>query len=184
MNKWFYLVFSICFTMLVTGCGENPYTSDIEELEKMKTRVEDASKEFKTLDSTSLPKISRKVFEDLRFVQRNYKPDTISMEEGMVINQYKDLRKRCAKYFMVKSRLTKNFPYTINQLNNIIHDLNEEVLSRDESEKYIEVEKKASAGLLDAYKMYKEGIPDVMRKFDSLQPHVNKLMQATADTLK
>src|SRR5687768_15661204 len=108
MYKWYFFISILSLNLLFTGCGDNPYKEEVKELDSIKLEVMTANKIFKTLDSTSLKDISHKVFDDLRFIQRSYKPDTIDMQYSMLINSYKDLRKRCGKYMMIQSRMKKN----------------------------------------------------------------------------
>jgi hypothetical protein len=173
----------IALSFLLSNCSNGSYSKDIAELDSLKTKVVTAKQEFKTLDSTLLNKINHQVFEDLRFIKRYYKPDTLSMENSEQINRYKEIRKNCAKYFMFSSRLKKNLPYTKVQLENLIHDLKNNTLGNDEATKYIDIERKSTIALLEAMQTYKTGIQQVKTSFDSLQPKINLIMKIAVDTL-
>jgi hypothetical protein len=173
-----FILFICASAVFIKGCGNNQYDADIKVLDSLRQQVSDIKTELYSLDSTRLKKISDQVFEDLRLIQRSYRPDSVELSSIELINAYQKLHRQNAHYTMLRSRLTQSIPYSEKQLDNLLYDLREQTIKKSEAGKYISVEKKSCTSLFEAYNAYKSGTLRLIKLFDSLHPLISDFKQA------
>lgn len=169
------------FTMVcLCACRESQYAGYIQTLDSLKTEVKNVQADFARLDSVRMAQISSEVHAGLKNLQQVYQPDSIDMDDALLINAYKDFRKTGPQFAMQRTRLHAEIPYTLRQLESLLTDLRNGSLKPDDARKYVETEKNAATGLITLYSDYKEQTGFAAQQYDS----VNVIMTRFIDSLR
>lgn len=168
----------VCIFAILVSCGESKYATEIKTLDSLKVEVKKLQDNFHQLDSTRMGEISVAVHKSLKELEAVYNPDSIDIRIASIINYYKSFRKSGAKYNIQRTRLKKEIPYTIKQLESLLTDLNNGSLKEPDAKKYFVAEKQAADALISTFEFIKVESIIAFKNYDSISVQMSKLIDS------
>jgi hypothetical protein len=153
------------------------FSAEVKLADSLRTEIRSAAAEFYKIDSARVEKAAGTVDGYLRYITENLK-DTISKEEAVLLSDFKGVKKSFGKYEKSKKHINKYYGYNVKQLENLSHDLKENIIEvRDSAQKYLAAEQSANAELVSLMKLHTQIIPSELTRFDSLKGKVEELIR-------
>ena len=176
MKKSYYIYLFIA----LFSCGErHDYTTEVKVLGSELEKVKELEKDLNQIDSSKVVKMHFDYLRVIKIFRTKYTSDTIDDANlGRRMNLYKGL-KHTKGFPFQKVRFNKEIVNTTNQLENLIHDLEQDVINPDSVKVYIDMELKASKFLISELQSYTEYINNQINIYDSL----NHKLQTFVDSL-
>ncbi len=167
------LVLNFCFSSCT---NTRVYDKYVKELDSLKIVVEQATDNFKTVDSLNCYRISLKQSTYSVYLNQNLK-DTISKMEAENLQSFYAAGKAINTYLMMRPKWLSDADLSIKQLTSLSHDLKSGSIEADEAVEFISTEKKQAEKIIEELKLNTEAIRSYIVIY-------TKSLPATEDMIK
>lgn len=175
MNK---IVYILIIGILFASCNNNSDTkSKVKTIDSLDAEVERALNYCLTVDTSWVLPITKEAAENYAKLKSVYTPDSIIPDEAKLIGFYKEFKKVGNKFYRDKDALIRNLRLAKKQLKDLKTDVENAALTEEEVQKYLNQEKLVTIDLLSQFKLFKDLSDNVVKKYDSVQPLIVKLIE-------
>lgn len=115
----------------MTGCGEddsNRFAKEVQALDSLETELMATQQAFDDFDTTGMTAMADHMMYNLRIIQELFK-DTMERDLGVMLSQYKGLKKGFKDYQFRYANYEQELAYTIEQVKSLKTDLSNGVVA-------------------------------------------------------
>lgn len=133
-----------------SGCGSSRYNEEIKELDQLIAQVEKASTRLVKIDTTGLEQKWTEYKNNVTSITDSYKTtnDTMSGDIAMLLSEYKELKKPYSEFKEAYEEAFEELKFTKNQLLNLKHDLQNDILEPPVASKMVKSEEMAARKII------------------------------------
>ena len=136
MRKCIFLIFLISFS-----CSDLDKEKQLENVLKLTKEVSGINQEFEKLKIDSIPALKLSTYEVERRIKQNYFSDTINLEFGQKMDDYKRMRRMLDPIGKEEFRLHQSINEELSQLKKLHFDISNAYGKRESYDEYIQFEK-------------------------------------------
>lgn len=168
----------IIFTALLGACNTKPdFSAEVKTIDSLETEVKKSMDECKKMDTTWVIPITNKASNLTKLVTKVYAPDSIIPDEIGLITYYKGYRKVGKRFIKGREKLMEGFELSLKQLNDLKTDAENGSIKKEDLAKYLLEEKNVTTELIYEFNDLKYSTLEVVGKFDSLTPLIEKIVE-------
>lgn len=132
----------ICLILLISlSCSDLDKERQVENVLKLTKQVTAINQEFKKFKIDSIPALKLSTYEVERRIKQNYFSDTINLEFGQKMDDYKRMRRMLDPISKEEFRLYQSINEELSQLKKLHSDISNGYGKRESYDEYIQFEK-------------------------------------------
>ncbi|MCH2215207.1 MAG: hypothetical protein MK086_08570 [Flavobacteriales bacterium] len=173
------LTLFLVIVLLAYACNRNNYTTEINQIDSLIVELDSAKEIYSSIDTAGFSELSQSFSENTAFVQQVYKQrdDTMPGNVAMLMSEYRELKKP-AKGFLVKhSSIGEELNFTQKQLEDLRHDLENNLLDANFVDRMLTDEMKALNEVESSVATLKLSGQFTKEKQAEMEPKVDSLIQ-------
>lgn len=169
--KTFFLFFcSSVLSIFFISCRDtHKYDKSIKELDSLKIVVQQSIAHFKQVDSTECYDAYNKQHTYATFISSNLK-DTVSWSVAEDLQMFHTIGKSLLNYLAMRPKWLQEAHTSINQIENLSHDLKNGSVKDEEAIEYVSEEKKEAEKIIHELNESTEIIRRTMQQFTKVLP--------------
>ena len=136
MRKYIFLILLISLS-----CSDLDKEKQVENVLKLTKEVTAINQEFEKLKIDSIPALKLSTYEVERRIKQNYFSDTINLEFGQKMDDYKRMRRMLGPIGKEEFRLHQSINEELSQLKKLHSDISNGYGKRESYDEYIQFEK-------------------------------------------
>lgn len=173
IEKAFLVVLS---TVLFQACNtSSDHPDKVKTVDSLLSALSEAEKQLRTLDTTSIIARTNSLDSTLNTLMEN-KPDTIDRETGILAERLMTQKRPFDTFRNKKTLFLKQVEYTKEQLSNLSHDLNKNLVPAEKIEEYFATEKRKASDLIETALHTAEGMNKSLVDFDSIHVPIQQMV--------
>jgi chromosome segregation ATPase len=159
------------------ACQQTHYAREIHAIDSLLVLVDTVRIDYRRIDTTGYAEGSNGFASRIGFVQSAYKKDTMEREVAMLMANYRDLKKPFSRFKNEYERIGKEIEFSRNQLLDLKHDLEHNLLDSNLVRKMLSSETEAVDQLVFQVNELKLSQKTTRQKRQDLEPKVDSLIQ-------
>lgn len=147
------IIFLIAVGALATvSCEQSVHTAKIKRIDTLLNILDTSLAKISSWEAEDIQRAKKEAEADLHFIQRSY-PDSMDLSLATRLGDYKINRKLLKTILENGDGLKNEMEYSVRQLKNLRHDLNNNRIDSTQASKYMKDEWKAASLLMQRYNM-------------------------------
>lgn len=175
MKKYFFLPLFLLLATLISCNNTSDNPEKVKTLDSLNTELAKAETELNSLDTAGILSASEKINKNF-FTLKEYKPDTLSKEEGAVVENFLDLKIPFDTYLKKREKFMKELAYTKEQLRTLSHDLNKNLIAEEKVDEFFHTEQNKAKEILESAKLTVKTMNESLLKADTINSLVQTLI--------
>ena len=163
--------------VIFPSCNKPANPKAIASLDSLKILVDKAGEELEKMDARKADSCYKNIQRQLKFIQQNYR-DTMTKAVAMFLSDYHAIKEPLEMLSRNYTELKRQVTYTSNQLKNLSHDLQHNLVEKEKITTYIETEMKEAERLIETANSLIDEAEEQFPKYDKLQPRVQHLVDS------
>ncbi|MFT5595879.1 MAG: hypothetical protein ACI8QH_000667 [Flammeovirgaceae bacterium] len=178
MKKGIALIFGLA--LIATGCEQTNFDNEIVTIDSLMVRLDTLDLMHKKVDTTDFSKLSQKFTENISFVQAAYtsSKDTMPQDVALLMSDYRMLKKPSKGLKDNYQRTLEEINFSKNQLTDLKHDLQNNLLDSILVQDMLTDERKALGVVENSVQDLKLSSEFTRTKRAELEPRIDSLIQA------
>ncbi|HIA37753.1 MAG TPA: hypothetical protein EYN89_13720 [Flavobacteriales bacterium] len=172
------LFFSIFFPLVLTfvSCSQVNIDKELLLIDSLQTMIVEAERKSKEIDIESIRTYKEAMEDQLNLFKTQYS-DSISWESAKFLNRYHAIKKSFHKYLDKNIRFEDEITYSHDQLKNLKHDLEENIIHLDTFKRNFTVELLAVKDLKILIDKEVENLKNKLEEYREANPKVEELIK-------
>ncbi|MFH1320879.1 MAG: hypothetical protein ABII90_09540 [Bacteroidota bacterium] len=166
----------IFLPLILSSCKNVDVKKEVSAIDSLGQVVEKAHLHLKEINIENAKKIREEINTNMDFVKTHYQ-DTLSWDISKLLSDYHSIQKTLKHFLRIKEYLEKEIVYSNEQLKNLKHDIEKEIITKEQFNTYYEAEMKAVSGLKKEIKLYVDMAKEKIEKFNSINPKVGEVVK-------
>lgn len=173
------LALIILLALMVSGCEQTHYGKEIATIDSLLVELDTVDLMYRRIDTAGMADMSRKFSENLGFVQQAYinRKDTMSQDVALLMSDYRILKKPAKGFKGKYQKAGQELEFTKNQLADLRHDLQNNLLDSNLVEDMLQDELKAVGMLENSVEALKLSTKFTKEKQADIEPRIDSLIQ-------
>lgn len=171
------ILYSLFLVGLLTACSSS-YQEEINQAKEMKQKVIQAKTEFDEIDINKVAIAKDQYTSDIAVFKHKYVPDTINQAQANMISHYKYIKKGAKVVLSKYADIKNDLEISESQLEKLIYDMEHELWTKEEVQKYMEEERLRSSEVVSNVRNMKETHDKLIQIYDSLSPQVTRIVDS------
>ncbi|MCC7302227.1 MAG: hypothetical protein IT233_06275 [Bacteroidia bacterium] len=168
---------------LMPSCGGDLYQTEIRTIDSLLTALDSAEKAFWTIDSAAARTAYADVNKDLGHLT-NLIQDTLEKNEALLLSRYRGIRKPLREYLLKQTVMKKEITITRKQLEDLRHDLDKELLTKENAQLHFTKESGLARLLINSLYISTESVDIFLRRYAEVNPSIDSLVQVKEQQLQ
>lgn len=183
MRNIFFNSAFIFIALLFLSCDKkDKYAAEIKMLDTLQQKVNNASIDFKKIDTLMVAAKCDSIVSQLTFIQNNYK-DTMTKETAIFLEEYRSIKKSLDAFMKEVKGTLEEIEYSEKQRNSLVRDLQNNLQEEEKAKKYFNDEKFAMEQLIQKMNDMSKFANENIEKYEELYPKVKKEMNKLQNTI-
>lgn len=174
MKQALYLAIISVLTFSCTSA----YTEEIKQAKEMKEKIILAKSEFDEIDINKVAIAKDQYTSDINVFKHKYKPDTINQAQANMVSQYKYIKSGSKVVLGQYANMKNDLEISNSQLEKLIYDMEHELWTAEEVEKYMEEERLRSSEVVSNVQNMKQSHDKLLQIYDSLSPKIKPIVDS------
>jgi len=168
-----YFLVSILVLFAITACDNSKkYKTELDAIQNCQTTIDSVKSKINGIDIDSLIYMQKVTEDNEGVIRKYYAPDTIDMVFAEKLNLNKGIRKSLKSAKLDRTKLLTEIDSLTLQFSNLETDIVEGVLSKEQIDQYLAVEKGALANLELSFKSFNINQVNQKRNFYFVTPQI------------
>jgi len=163
--------YAILIVIILFSCNNKSNQQYILSVDNLATKLENAAKNYSTIDSIALVEISEKVKYNCSEI--DYQSEDIN---NRVIITYGQINKAIEQIFKTDIQIKKDLKIRARQINDLLYDINNNLMDTGLIKPAIKNEKESIKNIIDRMNYNYERVISEKNTYDSLNPLIEKLI--------
>jgi hypothetical protein len=140
-----YTTFCLLVGLVAVSCQRSEFTSEIKTIDSLIAVLDSAEAIFADIDTTGFRNLGQTFTENMSYVEQHYKKnnDTIPRDVALLMANYRDIKKPAKGFLSNHSKIKGELEYSKQQLRDLKHDLENNLLERNFVDRMVNQEKEA-----------------------------------------
>ncbi|MEQ8909008.1 MAG: hypothetical protein RIC95_07435 [Vicingaceae bacterium] len=153
--------------LLLFACQAEVDPAKLEKVDALKSRIDSSYETFAQVDSAKAMASSKHYAENMVYIKSDYR-DTISKEIADFFDEYYSIRKAMKLIGGKYGKASRELRTTKSRLDNLEHDLNNDLIEEEQFKQYIQLEQNNVA-------LIEESVNDVYHAYQTVQPMYDRM---------
>ena len=173
----FVIMASVVSLAILSSCNTPKHPKEMASLDSLKVALDKAGEVLLKMDGKKADSCYHTIQRQLKFIQQNYR-DTMTKEVALFLSDYHAIKEPLEMLGKNYDELKKQVVYTVNQLKNLSHDLQHNLVEEDKVKTYVETEEKEAKQLASTIESMVDEAEEQLPKFEKMQPRVQRMVDS------
>jgi len=172
-----FIFASVCLVTVFSSCrNTHAYEKYVKELDSLKVVLQQSVSHFRTVDSSECMKAYAKQYSYSLFIDSHLK-DTVTKTTAENLQNFQSVGKGMNDYLALRSSWLNEAELSIEQLQNLSHDLKTGSIDEEEAIEFINEEKKQSEKIIEELNINTETIRKHLKLYNQALPVCEDLVK-------
>jgi len=169
----------IGLTIIGLGCESTNFSEEIKTIDSLLVELDTIDLMQRRVDTTGFSQSSQTFTENITYVQRTFtdREDTMSKDIAVLMSDYRSLKKPSKGFLGKYQRTREEITFAKNQLADLRHDLQNNLLDSNLVDKMLEDEIKAVDDIKNSVENLQISSDFTRSKREELEPRIDSLIQ-------
>ena len=165
--------------IIVSGCEQTNFKKEIVKVDSLMVKIDSVELMYRRIDTVGMADMSQKFSENMGFVQQAYinKKDTMPKEVALLMSDYRTLKKPAKGFNGNYQKAGKELKFSKNQLSDLKHDLQNNLLDSILVQDMLDDEMKAVGSIQSSVEDLKLSSEFTKSKRAEVEPRIDSLIQ-------
>jgi len=173
------LAIVVILIVSLTGCDRTTYDHEIATIDSLLVQLDTLDLMHRRIDTTDFATLGQEFTDNLSFVQQAYtnREDTMPKDVAMLMSDYRSLKKPAKGFKDKYQRAAEELSFAKNQLADLRHDLQNNLLDSVFVEEMLTEERQAVKAVSSSLEELKISSDFTKKRREELEPRIDSLIQ-------